>query len=142
MNMYLLDTDHLTVFDRGGSSAQILLTKMSQIDPGEIATTIISYEEQTRGWLSYIAKATKLEDQVLAYSKLQWHLAKFRAAAVIGFDQDSATEFARLRRLYPRLGTMDLKIAAISITTNSILLTRNKSDFEKIEGLIFEDWTS
>jgi tRNA(fMet)-specific endonuclease VapC len=140
--MYLLDTDHLTVFDRGGLSAQSLLAKMSQIDPDEIATTIISYEEQTRGWLSYIAKANSLDDQVLAYSKLQRHLAKFRAATVIGFDQDSAKEFEKLRRFYPRLGTMDLKIAAISITTNSTLLTRNKSDFEKIKGLVFEDWTS
>jgi tRNA(fMet)-specific endonuclease VapC len=140
--MYLLDTDHLTVFDRGGLSAQSLLAKMSQIDPDEIATTIISYEEQTRGWLSYIAKANSLDDQVLAYSKLQRHLAKFRAATVIGFDQDAAKEFEKLRRLYPRLGTMDLKIAAISITTNNTLLTRNKSDFGKIKGLVFEDWTS
>jgi tRNA(fMet)-specific endonuclease VapC len=97
--MYLLDTDHLTVFDRGGLSAQSLLAKMSQIDPDEIATTIISYEEQTRGWLSYIAKANSLDDQVLAYSKLQRHLAKFRAATVIGFDQDSTKEFEKLRRL-------------------------------------------
>jgi tRNA(fMet)-specific endonuclease VapC len=140
--MYLLDTDHLTVFDRGGLSAQILLAKMSLIDPDEIATTIISYEEQTRGWLSYIAKANSLDAQVLAYSKLQRHLAKFRAATVIGFDQSSAQKFEKLRRIHPRLGTMDLKIAAISITSNSTLLTRNKSDFEKIEGLVFEDWTS
>jgi tRNA(fMet)-specific endonuclease VapC len=140
--MYLLDTDHLTVFDRSGSSAQILLAKMSQIDPDEFATTIISYEEQTRGWLGYISKAKSLDDQVLAYSKLQRHLAKFRAATIIGFDQNSAKEFGKLRRLYPRLGTMDLKIAAIAITTNSTLLARNKSDFEKIEGLTFENWTS
>jgi len=49
--MYLLDTDHLTILDRGGSSAQTLLIKLSQVHPNEIATTIISYEEQTRGWL-------------------------------------------------------------------------------------------
>mgnify|MGYP003466234634 CR=1 FL=1 len=106
--MYLFDTDHLTIMDRGGSSAQILLAKLSQVNPLEIATTIVSYEEQTRGWLSYT----------------------------------SAKEFERIRRLYPRLGTMDLKIAAISMTNNATLLTRNKSDFERIEGLIFEDWTS
>jgi tRNA(fMet)-specific endonuclease VapC len=140
--MYLFDTDHLTILDRGGSSAQILLAKLSQVNPHEIATTIVSYEEQTRGWLSYIAKATNLDAQVLAYSKLERHLAKFRAATVIGFDPTSAREFERIRRLYPRLGTMDLKIAAISMTNNATLLTRNKSDFERIEGLIFEDWTS
>lgn len=140
--MYLLDTDHLTILDRGGSSAQTLLVKLAQVHPSEIATTIISYEEQTRGWLSYIAKAKSLDTQVLAYSKLERHLAKFRAATVIGFDPNSARKFESFRRLYPRLGTMDLKIAAIAITTEAILLTRNKSDFERIEGLIFEDWTS
>jgi tRNA(fMet)-specific endonuclease VapC len=106
--MYLFDTDHLTIMDRGGSSAQILLAKLSQVNPHEIATTIVSYEEQTRGWLSYIAKATNLDAQVLAYSKLERHLAKFRAATVIGFDFTSAKEFEKIRRLYPRLGTMDL----------------------------------
>jgi tRNA(fMet)-specific endonuclease VapC len=140
--MYLFDTDHLTIIDRGGSSAQILLAKLSQVNPYEIATTIVSYEEQTRGWLSYIAKATNLDAQVLAYSKLERHLTKFRAATVIGFDSTSAKEFEKIRRLYPRLGTMDLKIAAIFMTNNATLLTRNKSDFERIEGLIFEDWTS
>ncbi len=140
--MYLLDTDHLTMLDRGGASAQILLAKLSQIQPDLIATTIISYEEQTRGWLGYIAKATNLDAQVLAYSKLERHLAKFRAATVIGFDPTSAKEFERIRRLYPRLGTMDLKIAAIAIANNATLLTRNKSDFDRIEGLIFEDWTT
>ena len=140
--MYLLDTDHLTILDRGGLSAQTLLAKLSQVHPNEIATTIISYEEQTRGWLSYIAKATNLDAQVLAYSKLERHLAKFRAATVIGFDSTSASKFESLRKLYPRLGTMDLKIAAIAITTKAILLTRNKSDFDRIEGLVFQDWTS
>ena len=140
--MYLLDTDHLTILDRGGSSAQTLLATLSQVHPNQIATTIISYEEQTRGWLIYIAKATSLDAQVLAYSKLERHLAKFRAATVIGFDPASASKFEILRRLYPRLGTMDLKIAAIAITTDAILLTRNKSDFDRIEGLIFQDWTS
>jgi tRNA(fMet)-specific endonuclease VapC len=140
--MYLFDTHHLTIMDRGGSSAKVLLTKLSQVNPYEIATTIVSYEEQTRGWLSYIAKATNLDAQVPAYSKLERHLAKFRAATLVGFDSTSAREFERIRRLYPRLGTMDLKIAAISITNNAILLTRNKSDFKRIEGLIFEDWTS
>jgi tRNA(fMet)-specific endonuclease VapC len=140
--MYLLDTDHLTILDRGGSSAQTLLVKLSQVNPNEIATTIISYEEQTRGWLSYIAKANNLEAQILAYSKLERHLAKFRAATVIGFDQFSAREFEKLRQIHPRLGTMDLKIAAIAIASSATLLTRNKSDFDRVEGLIFEDWTS
>ncbi len=37
---------------------------------------------------------------------------------------------------------MDLKITAIAITHNFILLTRNLSDFGKITNLLCEDWTN
>jgi tRNA(fMet)-specific endonuclease VapC len=49
--------------------------------------------------------------------------------------------FQRLRKTYPRLGAMDLKIAAIGLETQSIVLTRNRRDFGKLEGLVIEDWT-
>ena len=55
--MYILDTDHLSVLERKGANVQPLLQRMMAIDPAQISTTIISYEEQMRGWLSYVAKA-------------------------------------------------------------------------------------
>jgi len=61
---------------------------------------------------------------------------------VIGFDGESAAIFKQFRAEYPRLGTMDLKIAAIAISKGVILLTRNLSDFENIANLQIEDWTS
>jgi tRNA(fMet)-specific endonuclease VapC len=36
---------------------------------------------------------------------------------------------------------MDLKIAAIAIANDAILLTRNLKDFGQIEELRAEDWT-
>ncbi|WP_148288918.1 hypothetical protein [Kamptonema formosum] len=39
-----------------------------------VATTIITYEEQTRGWLSYMGTSRSLEAQVEAYRQLQQHL--------------------------------------------------------------------
>jgi tRNA(fMet)-specific endonuclease VapC len=55
--MYIVDTDHLSVIDRGGANGQRLLQRLASIDPTQVATSIISYEEQMRGWLSYTAKA-------------------------------------------------------------------------------------
>lgn len=139
--MYILDTDHLSVLERKGDNAQPLLQRMRSIDPARISTTIISYEEQMRGWLSYIAKAQSEDKQVEAYKQLKNQLMNYCAIPVIEFDLDAVREFNRLRKTYPRLGTMDLKIAAITIVNQSTLLTRNSSDFGQILGLSIEDWT-
>lgn len=64
--MYILDTDHISVFDRGGQAARPLLAKLALIHPNEVATTIITYEEQMRGWLSYTAKSNRNADQIAA----------------------------------------------------------------------------
>ncbi len=74
--MYLLDTDHITILDRGGQQAQQLLKKLAAITSSEVATTIITYEEQMRGWLSYIAKANSIEAQVVAYRSSNSHFKK------------------------------------------------------------------
>jgi tRNA(fMet)-specific endonuclease VapC len=52
--MYLLDTDHISVFDRGGVSAQPLLAKIARINPNEVATTIVTYEVQ---WISKLLRS-------------------------------------------------------------------------------------
>ena len=60
---------------------------------------------------------------------------------MISFDCKAAVKFSQLRKMYPRLGKMDLKIAAISLVNGATLLSRNLSDFGKIENLSVEDWT-
>jgi predicted nucleic acid-binding protein len=40
-----------------------------------------------------------------------------------------------------QIGTMDLKIAAITLTNDATLLSRNLADFGKIPGLRVEDWS-
>lgn len=114
---------------------------MANVNPSEIVATIISYEEQTRGWLSYVTKARTVEGQVQAYKQLKQQLTNYCAIPIIEFDAQAAQEFQRLKTLYPRLGTMDLKIAAIALVNQAILLTRNSADFGQIAGLRTEDWT-
>jgi tRNA(fMet)-specific endonuclease VapC len=139
--MYILDTDHLSVIDRGGANAQRLLQKLTRVDPTQVATSIISYEEQMRGWLSYTAKAQTIEKQVDAYRELKRQLTNYCAIPVIEFDLQAAQEFQRLKKLYPRLGTMDLKIASVVLANRAVLLTRNSSDFERVVGLSIDNWT-
>jgi len=139
--MYILDTDHLTILQRGGQLAQQLKYKLADLDPNQVFTTIITYEEQTRGWLSYIAKQSSIDSQIIAYQELEKHLNNYRSIPVIGYDQNSALKFQELRKIYKKLGSMDLKIASICITHKALLLTRNLKDFGQIEELNTEDWT-
>ena len=42
--MYLLDTDHLSLLERGGADVLPLQMRLEQIPANEIATTIVTYE--------------------------------------------------------------------------------------------------
>ena len=57
------------------------------------------------------------------------------------FDQAAAIMFDNLRGQRVRIAIMDLRIAAIALTRQQVVLTRNTSDFSKVPGLRFEDWT-
>ena len=139
--MHLLDTDHMTVLERESARAGYLKARLATIPPDDIATTIISYEEQTRGWLTVSAQARTADAQIAAYGRLQTHLQIYCKIAVLGYDEQAAAEFERLKRTRIRIGTMDLRIAAIALARNATLLTRNLVDFRKVPGLRVEDWT-
>ncbi len=139
--MYLLDTDHLSVLERGGAESERLRRRLQAVLPDEVAATIVSYEEQTRGWLSYLARARSLEEQVASYGYLQRHLQVFCAVPLIAFDSAAAAIVRQLQRQRVRIGTMDLKIASIALAHDATLLSRNLTDFRKVPGLRVEDWT-
>ncbi|HEY9794030.1 MAG TPA: type II toxin-antitoxin system VapC family toxin [Leptolyngbyaceae cyanobacterium] len=139
--MYIFDTDHLSVLERGGVNAQRLMQRLANVSSTQVAASIISYEEQMRGWLSYIAKVKTVEQQVEPYKQLKQQLTNYCAIPILEFDEQAAQEFQRLRKAYPRLGTMDLKIASIALVNKAVLLSRNSADFGQIAGLSIEDWT-
>jgi tRNA(fMet)-specific endonuclease VapC len=91
--------------------------------------------------MAYLARARSLPKQVEAYRRLRSHLDNYRQIPVLDFDEVAADVYAELRRSRIRIGTMDLKIAAIVMSLDATLLTRNKRDFAKVPGLKVEDWT-
>ncbi len=94
-----------------------------------------------RGWLAVLAKARTISQQVSAYARLLRQLDDYRKIRVLPFDERAAAEFERLQKLKLRVGTMDLKVAAIVLAHDATLLSRNLQDFEKVPGLTVEDWT-
>jgi tRNA(fMet)-specific endonuclease VapC len=108
----------------------------------EMVTTIISDEEQVRGWMAYIARLRSVTQQVDAYRRLHRQLDNYCRIPVLVFDAPAAVTFQRLRRTRLRIGTMDLKIAAIVLSREATLLSRNHADFGRVPGLQVEDWTA
>jgi tRNA(fMet)-specific endonuclease VapC len=140
--MVVLDTDHVTLVQKEESGHRARLrARLQELDPKEIATTVVSYEEQMRGWLAFKASAKTISQEIAAYTKLRKHIEDYRTITVLDFDEAAALELQRLRRSRIRIGTMDLKIAAITIVQNATLLSRNLVDFRKVPGLGVEDWT-
>jgi tRNA(fMet)-specific endonuclease VapC len=140
--MYILDTDHLSLLGRANSmEAQPLRFRLAGLKAQERVTTIITVEEQMRGWLAHLARSRSLTQQVEAYRQLKEFLDRYLKLTVLEFDEAAAAEFERLKHARIRIGTMDLKIAAIALSHSATVLTRNRGDFEQVPGLQIEDWT-
>lgn len=140
--MVILDTNLLSLLEWVNSPASLTLqARLDRLPADQIATTVVTYEEKTRGWLAILSGAKKVTEQVEAYRRLKRHVQLFCTFTILDFDEAAAVEFQRLRKQFRRAGTMDLKIAAIALAGNATLLTRNLKDFQPIPGLKVEDWT-
>lgn len=139
--MIILDTDCISLLERGGGESKTLLENLASAATNEIATTIVNFEEQMRGWLAFLSKAKTVEQQVAAYERLNRFLNNYRVITVLPFEEVAAIEFRKLKAKKIRIGSMDLKIAAIALAHDALLVTRNLVDFERVPGLKLADWT-
>lgn len=139
--MYIFDTDHLSLIQRNGNEGKRILSRLAAISGVEVAVTVITYEEQVRGRLSLLSRAKTLDEQVFAYLGLQQLAKDYLDIQILPFNRIAALEHQKLQKAYPRLGNMDKKIAAIALTHDAILLTRNESDFGQIVELQTENWS-
>jgi tRNA(fMet)-specific endonuclease VapC len=138
VSLWVLDTDHLSLLQRGN---QTIKKRISTIRPEQIAITIISAEEQIRGRLNVIRRAKSPNELVLAYQRLTELLDDFKTINLLDFNLDACSIYNDLISQKIRIGTQDLRIAAIALAFKGIIVTRNQKDFEKVPGLQLENWT-
>jgi len=135
---FVLDTDHLSLLQQ---SHPAVIRHLSAIPAAEIAITIVTAEEQLRGWLAVIRQHHASTRQLWAYRSLREALASFTRFTILDFDQAAYDHYTALRQSHPRLGTQDLRIAAITSSIGATLVTRNHRDFSQLPHLILADWT-
>jgi tRNA(fMet)-specific endonuclease VapC len=78
--------------------------------------------------------------QVPAYQELLRLFVFFSRWHVVLFDEQASSEYQGLRAQRIRIGTMDLKIAAIALVHDALLLSANLRDFQQIPNLRVANW--
>ncbi len=135
----ILDTNHFVALVAGGSLAMKLNRRATEHD-ADFFTTIITAQEMSQGWLAAINGEQAGEDQVFGYERFQGALKDFNKITILPFDREAASRFVKLRKQLSRVGTMDIKIAAIAMAHDALLLSRNLKDFNQVPGLRVENW--
>ena len=138
MIRYVLDTDHVSLQERGHASLRAFLEAVS---PDQIGVTVISAEETLRGRLAVLSRARDSASRLHAYRKFREALDFYRRIPLLDYDDSAERQFLALRAARIRIGTQDLKIAAICLSRTVTLVTRNQVDFARVPGLHLEDWS-
>ena len=139
--MIILDTDIVTLLSYGHEKIRQRVEGVG--DDEELAVTIITRMEILGGRFDSIVKAANA-------AEMQTATQRFRAAeemlsdfVVIYPDEASSQNFEAL--LKPKKGKKkmrrgDLLIASIALAHDALLVTRNTSDFQGVNGLRIENW--
>jgi tRNA(fMet)-specific endonuclease VapC len=139
--MIVLDTDHLSVlfFEEHSQRERLSHRLLAAVDD-DVSATVVSLEEQMRGWLNAVKQRADVADQVFVYPRLVQLVDFYSHWAILEFDQQKAEIFKSLRQRKVRIGTADLKIASIALAHDALLLSANLVHFQKVPGLKVEDW--
>jgi tRNA(fMet)-specific endonuclease VapC len=136
--LWILDTDHMTHWQR---SHPAVLDRLRRIDQSSYGTTVISFEEQMRGRLGQINQVTSTDRLRFAYAALQNTYVFYQRTQMFEFTYGAELQYVELLKQRLRVGTQDLRIAAIARSLDATVVTCNVRDFGRVPGLTIEDWT-
>jgi len=136
--MFVLDTDHLSLHQHGHP---LIAARIQHTPNSLLAASIVSYEEQLRGWFTVIRRVEHTPKIALAYQSLHEMHEYFCRLHLLDFTAQAHVIYEGLRRQFRRHGAMDLRIAATVLAVDGVLVTRNSRDFSEISNLKIEDWT-
>ena len=139
MSLFVLDTDHLTLLRKGQTH---VVARVGAAPKSSIAISIVTIEEQFRGWFTQVRRARDATKLARAYEGLYDVIDAARRLAVLPFSRAAVDCYLDLRKTLPRLGKQDLAIAAITLTFGATIFTRNRRDFEQVPNLVVDDWSS
>ncbi|MBD2457554.1 type II toxin-antitoxin system VapC family toxin [Nostoc sp. FACHB-87] len=136
MIKWVLDTDYVSLLQRGHP---VVVNKVAAVNPAEIAITLITIVEQMYGRLDVIKRGKSKQELVTAYVLFRETFNLLCQANILDFNEAAFDIYNELLKQKIRVGTQDLKIAAIALSLNATVVTRNFKDFQKIPNLKIVD---
>jgi tRNA(fMet)-specific endonuclease VapC len=136
MLLYALDTDSLTLYREGHAQ---LGQRVLVHPPSEIATTVISVEEQLSGWYAQLRQATQPDRVARTYERLADTIRFYTGIEILLFTLPAIARYQQLFQMKLNVGKMDLRIGAIALEHRATVVTRNLRDFRRIPNLTAED---
>lgn len=127
---FLLDTN--TIIALFNSSNNTLRTHITSYQPADIVISSLVAHELYFG--AY--KSLRLEHNLAKVDNLPFE--------VLAFDREDAQQAGEIRAILAKAGTpigpYDVLIAGQALARNLTLVTNNTKEFNRIEGLMIEDW--
>lgn len=135
---YVLDTDHVSLLQRGHP---LVVARIISVAAADRAVTVVTAAEQIQGRLAVIRRATIETAAAHGFRHLQETIDFYLSVKVLPYDAAAVNLFEQLRLQKIRIGTQDLRIAAITLSNNATLVTRNHRDFRLVPHLSLVDWS-
>ncbi len=138
--LYIIDTDHLTLYQRDNP---VVLERIRTLDYSlhDVATAIINYHEQVSGRFAQLQRANNSAKIVEAYQSMKETIEFLAGWQILDYDDRAENHVKSSRKAGVRIGIMDLRIAAIALSLDATVITRNRKDFQQVSNLKFEDWS-
>jgi tRNA(fMet)-specific endonuclease VapC len=138
-DLYVLDSDILSLYQRGHAG---VCERVERHDLDDLAVTIISIEEQLSGWYTARRRTTGKEQLARIYERFAQSVRLLARMQILSFTEQAIDQYERLRRMKLRVRSNDLRIAAITLVNDAVVVTRNRIDFAQIPELRIEDWSA
>jgi tRNA(fMet)-specific endonuclease VapC len=138
MSLFVLDTDTISLYqhDHPAVCARVRSHPLS-----ELAITVLTVEEQLSGWYNELRKAKKPAALAAVYQRMALTVRFLGHLPILSFTEAAIDRYEGLKGLKLKVKKTDLRIAAVVLENNAVLVTRNRRDFGQVPGVRIEDWS-